>query len=125
MIRRPPRSTRTDTLFPYTTLFRSAVDDQGRVGTDKDFITTPKDQAEINDRQQIAEERGALTAQQVLAAQLNNQAQQTDQSLLAKYAGAKPADQQSIVRELMLRSGKDPNTDAFKPLTVENGRANV
>src|SRR3546814_2602224 len=26
MIRRPPRSTRTDTLFPYTTLFRSAYD---------------------------------------------------------------------------------------------------
>src|SRR3546814_5296739 len=25
MIRHPPRSTRTDTLFPYTTLFRSAV----------------------------------------------------------------------------------------------------
>src|SRR3546814_19050792 len=35
MIRRPPRSTRTDTLFPYTTLFRSAVpvDDAGaRIG---------------------------------------------------------------------------------------------
>src|SRR3546814_2168956 len=28
MIRRPPRSTRTDTLFPYTTLFRS----QGSLG---------------------------------------------------------------------------------------------
>src|SRR3546814_19453492 len=26
MIRRPPRSTRTDTLFPYTTLFRSDLD---------------------------------------------------------------------------------------------------
>src|SRR3546814_10607546 len=26
MIRRPPKSTRTDTLFPYTTLFRSVVD---------------------------------------------------------------------------------------------------
>src|SRR3546814_20358366 len=26
MIRRPPRSTRTDTLFPYTTLFRSLED---------------------------------------------------------------------------------------------------
>src|SRR3546814_2711316 len=25
MVRRPPRSTRTDTLFPYTTLFRSPV----------------------------------------------------------------------------------------------------
>src|SRR3546814_5760294 len=33
MIRRPPRSTRTDTLFPYTTLFRSAVGEhvRGRV----------------------------------------------------------------------------------------------
>src|SRR3546814_7314803 len=29
MIRRPPRSTRTDTLFPYTTLFRSSAG-QGR-----------------------------------------------------------------------------------------------
>src|SRR3546814_4328353 len=28
MIRRPPRSTRTDTLFPYTTLFRSQVTGQ-------------------------------------------------------------------------------------------------
>src|SRR3546814_5563923 len=26
MMRRPPRSTRTDTLFPYTTLFRSSVE---------------------------------------------------------------------------------------------------
>src|SRR3546814_5260685 len=31
MIRRPPRSTRTDTLFPYTTLFRST---SGRVDGD-------------------------------------------------------------------------------------------
>src|SRR3546814_14405043 len=30
MIRRPPRSTRTDTLFPYTTLFRS-VEGRGKV----------------------------------------------------------------------------------------------
>src|SRR3546814_1406773 len=28
MIRRPPRSTRTDTLFPYTTLCRSAIVDR-------------------------------------------------------------------------------------------------
>src|SRR3546814_5381903 len=39
MIRRPPRSTRTDTLFPYTTLFRSSVriqefaGRQGRAGS--------------------------------------------------------------------------------------------
>src|SRR3546814_14992895 len=34
MIRRPPRSTRTDTLFPYTTLFRSQLDQ--RVGEARD-----------------------------------------------------------------------------------------
>src|SRR3546814_7883163 len=33
MIRRPPRSTRTDTLFPYTTLFRSPRD--GGVGAEQ------------------------------------------------------------------------------------------
>src|SRR3546814_20375561 len=35
IIRRPPRSTRTDTLFPYTTLFRSA---QQRVGGQADIV---------------------------------------------------------------------------------------
>src|SRR3546814_17413621 len=41
MIRRPPRSTRTDTLFPYTTLFRStAVQDFeiGRLGRAVDTL---------------------------------------------------------------------------------------
>src|SRR3546814_5506948 len=39
MVRRPPRSTRTDTLFPYTTLFRSAVprDDLAFDGRMKDL----------------------------------------------------------------------------------------
>src|SRR3546814_9183406 len=32
MIRRPPRSTRTDTLFPYTTLFRSIRPDRENNG---------------------------------------------------------------------------------------------
>src|SRR3546814_4775104 len=32
MIRRPPRSTRTDTLFPYTTLFRSIAAGDGGAG---------------------------------------------------------------------------------------------
>src|SRR3546814_1873681 len=37
MIRRPPRSTRTDTLFPYTTLFRSFA--IGKMA--HDFLLTP------------------------------------------------------------------------------------
>src|SRR3546814_9129788 len=46
MIRRPPRSTRTDTLFPYTTLFRSAgrmaaVDRDLRTGSGRSRIGGP------------------------------------------------------------------------------------
>src|SRR3546814_1969661 len=37
MIRRPPRSTRTDTLFPYTTLFR-AYDDASRLAQAKRVV---------------------------------------------------------------------------------------
>src|SRR3546814_12284578 len=32
-IRRPPRSTRTDTLFPYTTLFRSVIETDHQIGS--------------------------------------------------------------------------------------------
>src|SRR3546814_2378936 len=38
MIRRPPRSTRTDTLFPYTTLFRSRVGSSEHAFGDDDDI---------------------------------------------------------------------------------------
>src|SRR3546814_8038619 len=37
MIRRPPRSTRTDTLFPYTTLFRSTNGD-GKAADDRPHV---------------------------------------------------------------------------------------
>src|SRR3546814_19473164 len=39
MIRRPPRSTRTDTLFPDTTRFRSQAVAAGRLGAEVSFIT--------------------------------------------------------------------------------------
>src|SRR3546814_7833999 len=43
MIRRPPRSTRTDTLFPYTTLFRSpTVLTHGHIGRAPARISAPK-----------------------------------------------------------------------------------
>src|SRR3546814_14950056 len=38
MIRRPPRSTRTDTLFPYTTLFRSAQRRFAVLGRHEQFV---------------------------------------------------------------------------------------
>src|SRR3546814_2113079 len=43
MIRRPPRSTRTDTLFPYTTLFRSSAGHWQSVGFDTDLLRESRD----------------------------------------------------------------------------------
>src|SRR3546814_8787084 len=46
MIRRPPRSTRTDTLFPYTTLFRSAPRERmlARLGGVKNAVVLTGDE---------------------------------------------------------------------------------
>src|SRR3546814_4792589 len=61
MIRRPPRSTRTDTLFPYTTLFRiergrhTVGDDRAAEGDDhagkNDPLAAPNDAEQLQDRQ--------------------------------------------------------------------------
>src|SRR3546814_9971122 len=51
MIRRPPRSTRTDTLFPYTTLFRSGVEDQYRVDVRRVIEFVAAELAERDHRQ--------------------------------------------------------------------------
>src|SRR3546814_5083294 len=48
MIRRPPRSTRTDTLFPYTTLFRSrALRRARRPGPGDDVVVEPRSHAAV------------------------------------------------------------------------------
>src|SRR3546814_4133167 len=59
MIRRPPRSTRTDTLFPYTTLFRSVV-----------WINGPTDIATLAGVDHVLVEGGAGAASAFLAADL-------------------------------------------------------
>src|SRR3546814_20601464 len=50
MIRRPPRSTRTDTLFPYTTLFRSEMERTGelRIQSMRDQCSAEEWQARID-----------------------------------------------------------------------------
>src|SRR3546814_12028567 len=64
MIRRPPRSTRTDTLFPYTTLFRSC--DMANDGNISDVLLVRCDRDELgewNDR--IAKLKGAANPDQI------------------------------------------------------------
>src|SRR3546814_6889227 len=54
MIRRPPRSTRTDTLFPYTTLFRSLnLFDSGRRRAQVDIRKADYDELAANYRQTV------------------------------------------------------------------------
>src|SRR3546814_8741506 len=48
MIRRPPRSTRTDTLFPYTTLFRSVTSTEPQVAYSHNIAYGPVNKAAID-----------------------------------------------------------------------------
>src|SRR3546814_8135313 len=56
MIRRPPRSTRTDTLFPYTTLFRS---EPRREYTEISGREQPRDDQCTHKRDRLCNERAA------------------------------------------------------------------
>src|SRR3546814_4452134 len=51
MIRRPPRSTRTDTLFPYTTLFRSPRADNRKARRAFQLLADTGDRLERLDRE--------------------------------------------------------------------------
>src|SRR3546814_9911186 len=64
MIRRPPRSTRTDTLFPYTTLFRS-INDYFSART-KTWVAKIGDReiSQQDFRQRLEQERAAQRRQQ-------------------------------------------------------------
>src|SRR3546814_3605910 len=68
MIRRPPRSTRNDTLFPYTTLFRSKDRKSDRLaGRCAGVNEKPGDAFSKNDSQQGREARKGLISARRLA----------------------------------------------------------
>src|SRR3546814_2930448 len=72
MIRRPPRSTRTDTLFPYTTLFRSSIWDYHRIESPTAFVAVLNEEtmsgarwfegARVNYAQQVFRHAGLADA---------------------------------------------------------------
>src|SRR3546814_5170253 len=67
MIRRPPRSTRTDTLVPYTTLFRSVDENAARAGA---ALASGADRAEHDRRDRQLQVGGFVDDHRVVAAQL-------------------------------------------------------
>src|SRR3546814_1634772 len=57
MIRRPPRSTRTDTLFPYTTLFRSLNERERHILTERRLTDDPKTLEDLSQVYEVSRER--------------------------------------------------------------------
>src|SRR3546814_658488 len=59
MIRRPPRSTRTDTLFPYTTLFRSDAVDLGSEEKEMFFVSSAHAQILLDENLELRSKANA------------------------------------------------------------------
>src|SRR3546814_17573530 len=68
MIRRPPRSTRTDTLFPYTTLFRSVKDPAEASDPQSANVDDPATEVEVSQPRSKQEVMPALAVGVVVAA---------------------------------------------------------
>src|SRR3546814_7597029 len=119
MLRRPPRSTRTDTLFPYTTLFRSS--DQGYIKREgNDRHPNDKDQVGNDIQNRAAFNHGGLDDKtkrgvgralvidlSVYEAELDNRQQHDDEHENDRLSGGRA------------------NVQAFETSVVEIGRANV
>src|SRR3546814_11311640 len=75
MIRRPPRSTRTDTLFPYTTLFRSKIHQSTlRVTPNQNLIIADVEPEARPAIEKLLNENGLGSANKLSALRLNSMA---------------------------------------------------
>src|SRR3546814_16666982 len=72
MIRRPPRSTRTDTLFPHTTLFRSIDATQGVQYENLDDIYSDHSEWFVDDGETPADALERADLERALAAGIRN-----------------------------------------------------
>src|SRR3546814_8118268 len=112
MIRRPPRSTRTDTLFPYTTLFRSlsAVRPERYIQRDRDgrvLKQLPPIWEGLVPHRQVVEHREYLSDETVYAALANAPfALTTDR----KSTRLNPVTNAHLVCRLLLEKNKNNHT---------------
>src|SRR3546814_11511934 len=117
MIRRPPRSTRTDTLFPYTTLFRSVVRRQPVVGVGDEILeerpSAPRQATEESELRSRQRARPALARQAGPPRQPRRQQpqrQQRSQETLAGL-GIDPAHAQRLQRLAVALLYTDPRSE--------------
>src|SRR3546814_13066055 len=113
MIRRPPRSTRPDTLFPYTTLFRSALE------------RSTNTELRVNVEQLSAELQSSLASRESLSSKLAALSQERESlaNQLAALADARdrlaaPVDEEQAERERLsglLGSSDQPLAEPRNP----------
>src|SRR3546814_4335387 len=96
MIRRPPRSTRTDTLFPYTTLFRS------RAGREAAGVGPAR--GVVHRSYTMFRERDAMTRRLLLAA------------LLATVAACSQGDEQNDIATVAAAGRSEEHTSELQSL---------
>src|SRR3546814_3916349 len=132
MIRRPPRSTRTDTLFPYTTLFRSAeavLRDVGDAGEDvgKPGLGSISLSLAVVIRLNMTEAlHASIDRADLVLSPVATRLDQAERWLAASGGAlvgviAKPSDDPYHQGERATRKGKQPRTADW----VEIGRAHV
>src|SRR3546814_2364011 len=110
MIRRPPRSTRTDTLFPYTTLFRSSSSSALRMPDFADVVLDAPDElvdVVAVDEQRVVVGGTALEAQPL--AKIGRAVPTVDVptgilTLLAQAMAGNVSEQDVVVRHYRMRS---------------------
>src|SRR3546814_6637809 len=88
MIRRPPRSTRTDTLFPYTTLFRSGGELGVDTGADHHLLGRVQAVPHDHDRRRLArtDRRVEVGGQAGLAARSEEHTSELQSLMRISYA---------------------------------------
>src|SRR3546814_20584247 len=112
MIRRPPGSTRTDTLVPYTTLFRSWLRDMGqRIAGRLHDVAASLSGAVERDRREAAEVQLAREAQDRLAADRARQEAQERQQVRERERVAEKFNTIAGKREAGANAYGDHNSD--------------
>src|SRR3546814_10996336 len=113
MIRRPPRSTRTDTLFPYTTRFRSAVNKGQLDATSAGTLDSANAHADARDAATLASANGYTDT---VAVQTLDAANTSTDAVFAQYnselgtfredVDRRSRDQARVIDERAAMSGK-------------------
>src|SRR3546814_831584 len=122
MIRRPPRSTRTDTLFPYTTLFRSACDNCLEAKVTEDWTLEAQQLLSgVARRAQRGEGYGSAHVSDILRGSENQKVVDRGHQQLSTYGIGKArslGEWRTLIRTLLHQGLLDETSDGYPVLRL-------